>query len=167
MKSFDSIIVGSGIGGICCGSLLALEGKKVLICEAHSKPGGVAHSFLRKGYNFESGPSLWSGLSKWPSNNPLKQILHLIDEEVEIIKYKNWKVLLPEANFELEVGNEPFKKIIRNLRGDDVVNEWINFLKEIEELSKVLNEMNKDYMKRHLCSRKWLNIFYLELISNQ
>lgn len=38
---------------------------------------------------------------------------------------------------------------------------------EIEELSKVLNEMNKDYMKRYLCSRKWLNMFYLELISNQ
>lgn len=38
---------------------------------------------------------------------------------------------------------------------------------EIEELSKVLNEMNKDYMKKYLCSRNWLNIFYLELISNQ
>ena len=38
---------------------------------------------------------------------------------------------------------------------------------EIEELSKVLKEMDVDFMKRHLCSRKWLNIFYLELISNQ
>jgi len=38
---------------------------------------------------------------------------------------------------------------------------------EIEELSKVLIDMKIDNMKRHLCSRKWLNIFYLELISNQ
>ena len=61
MNKYD-VIVGSGIGGLCCGSLLALAGKKVLICEAHSQPGGVAHSFNIKGYKFESGPSLWSGI---------------------------------------------------------------------------------------------------------
>ena len=38
---------------------------------------------------------------------------------------------------------------------------------EITEISKFLNEMNLGYMKNYLCSRKWLNIFYLELISNQ
>ena len=38
---------------------------------------------------------------------------------------------------------------------------------EIENLSNVLEDMKLHNMKRHLCSRKWLNIFYLELISNQ
>ena len=56
METYDVVIVGSGIGGLCCGSILALSGKKVLICEAHTQPGGVAHSFKRKGYTFESGP---------------------------------------------------------------------------------------------------------------
>ena len=55
MDSYDVIIVGSGIGGLCCGSLLSLTGKKVLICEAHNKPGGVAHNFTKNGYTFESG----------------------------------------------------------------------------------------------------------------
>ena len=50
MNNYDVIIVGSGIGGLCCGSLLALSGKKVLISEAHSKPGGVAHSFNLKAF---------------------------------------------------------------------------------------------------------------------
>ena len=53
MEKFDVVIVGSGIGSLCCGSILALSGKKVLICEAHTQPGGVAHSFKRKGYTFE------------------------------------------------------------------------------------------------------------------
>ena len=57
MKTYDVIIIGSGIGGLCCGCILALSGKKVLISEAHSKPGGVAHGFKKKGYSFESGPS--------------------------------------------------------------------------------------------------------------
>ena len=53
MEKYDVVIVGSGIGGLCCGSILALSGKKVLICEAHSQPGGVAHSFRRHGYTFD------------------------------------------------------------------------------------------------------------------
>ena len=38
---------------------------------------------------------------------------------------------------------------------------------EIEELSKFLGDMKLSNMKKHLCSSRWLNIFYLELISNQ
>ena len=83
MDSYDVIIVGSGIGGLCCGSLLSLTGKKVLICEAHYKPGGVAHNFTKKGYTFESGPSLWSGIGDWPTNNPLGQILYLLGEKID------------------------------------------------------------------------------------
>ena len=87
MDKYDVVIIGSGIGGLCCGSILALSGKTVLICEAHTQPGGVAHSFKRKGYTFESGPSLWSGIGKWPTTNPLGQILKLLDEEVELFQY--------------------------------------------------------------------------------
>ena len=109
MEKYDVVIVGSGIGGLCCGSILALSGKKVLICEAHSQPGGVAHSFKKNGYTFESGPSLWSGIGKWPTTNPLGQILKLLDEEVELFQYKGWQVIVPEGNFNLDVGEEPFK----------------------------------------------------------
>ena len=52
MDNFDVVIIGSGIGGLCCGNLLASRGKKVLICETHSQPGGVAHTFTRNGYKF-------------------------------------------------------------------------------------------------------------------
>ena len=107
MDKYDVVIVGSGIGGLCCGSILALSGKKVLICEAHTQPGGVAHSFKRKGYTFESGPSLWSGIGKWPTTNPLGQILKLLDEEVDLFQYKGWQVIVPEGNFNLDVGEEP------------------------------------------------------------
>ena len=71
------IVIGSGIGGLCCAGLLARGGKEVVVLEAHSKPGGAAHGF-GKTYHYESGPSLWSGLGRWPSSNPLAQILSLI-----------------------------------------------------------------------------------------
>jgi len=141
MQIYDVVIVGSGLGGLCCGSILALSGKKVLICEAHSQPGGVAHAFKRKGYTFESGPSLWSGIGKWPTTNPLGQILKLLDEEVELFQYKGWRVIVPEGNFNLNVGEEPFKQTIKNLRGEKSVKEWERFISEIKPLSKIINEI--------------------------
>ena len=141
MNKYDVVIIGSGIGGLCCGSILALSGKKVLICEAHTQPGGVAHSFKRKGYTFESGPSLWSGIGKWPTTNPLGQILKLLDEEVELFQYKGWQVIVPEGNFNLDVGEEPFKKTIQTLRGEKSVEEWESFISGIKPLSQIINEI--------------------------
>lgn len=49
------IIIGSGIGGLIAGNLLAKKGHKVTIFEAHTMPGGYTAGFYRKGYYFESG----------------------------------------------------------------------------------------------------------------
>lgn len=55
MTNFDAVVLGSGIGGLNCGALLAHAGMKVLVLEQHSKIGGYAHSFKRKKFTFESG----------------------------------------------------------------------------------------------------------------
>lgn len=84
----EIIIIGSGIGGLCAGAILAKYGKKVLICESHTIPGGAAHSFIRDGFHFDSGPSFYCGLSaKNNSKNPLKEVLDLIEEKLEVIPY--------------------------------------------------------------------------------
>jgi phytoene dehydrogenase-like protein len=49
------IIIGSGIGGLIAGNLLAKKGHKVTIFESHSRPGGYTAGFWRKGFYFESG----------------------------------------------------------------------------------------------------------------
>ena len=51
----DVIIVGSGISGLCCGAMLSMEGKKVLILEKHFKLGGYTHTFKRKGFEWDVG----------------------------------------------------------------------------------------------------------------
>jgi all-trans-retinol 13,14-reductase len=52
---FDAIIIGSGIGGLMCGALLARAGKKVLVLEQHDQAGGCCHSFTEKGFEFDTG----------------------------------------------------------------------------------------------------------------
>lgn len=61
------LVIGSGIGGLSCAALLAHYGFEVIVCESHTIPGGAAHGFERNGFRFDSGPSLYSGLSQRPS----------------------------------------------------------------------------------------------------
>ena len=71
----DIIVIGSGIGGLCCAGLLARYKQDVLVLESHDLPGGAAHSFGIKGYKFDSGPSLFSGFqSRGLQANPLAQV---------------------------------------------------------------------------------------------
>ena len=54
-ESFDAIIIGSGMSGLCCGALLAQKGEKVLLLEKHFKPGGYTHTFKRNEYEWDVG----------------------------------------------------------------------------------------------------------------
>ena len=46
--SYDVIVIGSGMGGMCVAAVLAKEGKKVLVLERHYTAGGFTHVFKRK-----------------------------------------------------------------------------------------------------------------------
>lgn len=49
-RTFDAIVIGSGLGGLTTASLLAqLEHKRVLVLERHFKLGGFTHAFTRPG----------------------------------------------------------------------------------------------------------------------
>lgn len=87
MHDFDVIVVGSGIGGLVAAAMLARYGKKTLVCESHTIPGGAAHSFQREGFHFDSGPSFYCGLAAPGSLNPLKQVLDLLGESVATVPY--------------------------------------------------------------------------------
>ncbi len=52
---YDVIIIGGGLGGLTAGAKLAKEGKSVLLIEQHTKPGGCATTFARRGFTFEVG----------------------------------------------------------------------------------------------------------------
>ena len=97
----DVVVIGSGIGGLSCACVLAKYGFNVVICESHSIPGGAAHSFERQGFKFDSGPSLHSGLSVSPSTNPLRQVLDIIDEDLNFDYHIN--TVVNKANKTLDV----------------------------------------------------------------
>jgi len=120
----DIIVIGSGIGGLSCAALLARYGLDVVVCESHTIPGGAAHGFQRDGFRFDSGPSLYSGLSYSPSSNPLRHVLDAIGEDAEWLNYDTWGCCLPEGTFETQVGADQFCAVLNQLRGADAIAQW-------------------------------------------
>jgi phytoene dehydrogenase-like protein len=128
----DLIVIGSGLGGLCCAALAARHGLEVVVLEAHDRPGGAAHGFERGGFQFESGPSLWSGLGRWPSPNPLAQVLRAVGETVPCRRYQDWGLLLPEGDLRIGVGSEAFVATVRQLRGAAAAAQWQAFMAWLE-----------------------------------
>lgn len=55
-KTFDIIIIGSGISALTTAALMSsINKKRVLIIEQHDRIGGYTHTFSRKGYTWDVG----------------------------------------------------------------------------------------------------------------
>ena len=52
---FDIIVIGSGLGGLECGAMLAREGMGVCVAEQAALPGGCLQSFSRRGHAIDTG----------------------------------------------------------------------------------------------------------------
>lgn len=53
LPSYDVVVVGGGLGGLCACLKLALGGANVLLLEQHNMTGGYATSFVRGRFEFE------------------------------------------------------------------------------------------------------------------
>ncbi|MBH8554226.1 NAD(P)/FAD-dependent oxidoreductase [Nostocaceae cyanobacterium CENA357] len=124
MNQTDVVVIGSGVGGLSCAAVLARYGFDVTVCESHTIAGGAAHSFAHQGFKFDSGPSLYSGLSYSPSVNPLRQVLDVIGVDLPCVTYNTWGCRLPEGDFDASVGAEQFCEVLAKLRGKDAVAQW-------------------------------------------
>jgi all-trans-retinol 13,14-reductase len=52
---YDVLIIGSGLGGLLCGYILAREGMSVCILEKNRRTGGCLQTFRRNGITFDTG----------------------------------------------------------------------------------------------------------------
>lgn len=59
----DVVVIGGGLGGLAAGVTLAGHGRKVVVLEQHTVPGGYAQCFQRGPYRFDISLHALSGLA--------------------------------------------------------------------------------------------------------
>jgi phytoene dehydrogenase-like protein len=147
-QEVDVVVIGSGIGGLSCAALSSKYNLSTLCVEAHSVPGGCAHSFSRRSttnqnsestssqlFTFDSGPSLISGVSSI-STNPLRQVLDAIGTsgDIDWCTYDGWMVhdLGDGQSFKLTTGDSgEFEKAIEKKEGKETRDEFVRFKNEL------------------------------------
>jgi all-trans-retinol 13,14-reductase len=82
MSEFDTIVIGSGAGGLSTALCLARSGQKVLVLEQHYVPGGWCHSFYLNGYRFSPGVHYIGMMEKGESTSELYESLGIANDLV-------------------------------------------------------------------------------------
>jgi hypothetical protein len=132
-ETTDVIVIGSGLAGLSCAALLSHNEIPTLVLESHDTIGGACHSWTRRGFHFESGPSLYSGFSIDESPNPLKNIFQIIEEEPEWITYDRWGTVLPSGDkFAAKIGPEEFGDVLDKYGGEGAREEFEILMKRMQ-----------------------------------
>lgn len=82
MQEFDTIIIGSGAGGLSSALCLARAGQNVVVIEQHYVPGGWCHSFYIDGHRYSPGVHYIGGMDKGESTCNLYEGLGIANELV-------------------------------------------------------------------------------------
>ena len=133
---YDVVIIGSGLGGLVCGSLLAREGKSVLVLERQAQPGGCMQSYQRGGLSFDTGFHYVGGLSE-------EKQLHRVFSHLGLMELP-WVRLDADGFDQVTIGHQTFPMAEGYDRFANTLSEY--FPKEKEALKQYVNLM------RHLPS---------------
>jgi all-trans-retinol 13,14-reductase len=84
-KKYDVVIIGSGLGGMVCGTILSKDGRSVCIIEKNEQIGGSLQTFRREGVTFDTGVHYIGGLE--PGHNLWKIFNYLgIMDRLEAVR---------------------------------------------------------------------------------
>lgn len=106
MAKYDIVIIGSGMGGLCCAYILAKEGKRVCVLEKNRQIGGSLQIYSRDKTIFETGVHYLGGLEEGQNLNSyfkyfglMKELkLQKLDQDgYDLISFKDDKQVYPHA----------------------------------------------------------------------
>ncbi|MBC2717208.1 MAG: NAD(P)/FAD-dependent oxidoreductase [Desulfobacteraceae bacterium] len=149
---YPTVIIGAGLGGLCCGAYLARQGIPVTVIEQHYVPGGYATSFDRAAGKFTFEVSLHGTTAK---NNSVERILKNIGvydrlEFVELpdiycMKTPDFEINVPQRNPDLYIQMlaEKFPEEADGIRS--FVYEMIGITDEVDRLHQKKGKFFKPF----------------------
>ncbi|MBQ3874577.1 MAG: NAD(P)-binding protein, partial [Bacteroidaceae bacterium] len=104
------VIIGSGLGGLSCGTILQKNGFDVTVVEQGTQPGGCLQCFERKGAKFETGMHFIGSALPGQTMHSLMNYLGLLDDvKLSQLDENGYDIVsLAGQNFSFANGREPF-----------------------------------------------------------
>jgi phytoene dehydrogenase-like protein len=167
---YDVVVIGSGIGGLCAGALLAHHGYKTLVAEKLPRIGGRAGTIEYEGYKLTTGAMSWTLAIGEVFKEVGKPFDLRIPKDPIHYFYKGKPYPLPEkgkirAALEKAIGKEEADKIMDAIRkgctwmepSDTIsVREWIMQFTQNEE---ALGPFRGNYQIDHMTAGELIKIF--------
>ncbi len=137
---WDTIVIGSGMGGMTAAAMLAKLGKRVLVLEQHYVPGGFTHMFKRKGYVWDVGVH---AVGEVTQHSLTGRLLHMLTDGG-----LQWATLGPvyeqfyfPDGFELEFPDSP-QQFRQNLldafpEEQEAIDRYIRYVREVAGAMKM------------------------------
>jgi len=148
---YDIVIIGSGLGGLECGYILAKHGYRVCVLEKEAHAGGCMQSYRRKGVALDTGLHYVGGLAPGNSLYPLFKYFNLMDLP--------WQRLDPTGFDHVMIGGRDFLYA----EGHDAFAETLaqDFPDEREGLKKYVSVMKEvgGCLHESILPRDELNFF--------
>ncbi len=174
-NEYDVAVVGSGIGGLACASLLAHTGTKVVVIEKARLMGGYCQTYDWDGFPLNSGPTILLGGSEGGAVNALLRRLGL-EKEIPMRRLQ-WGVADGKTALRLGVGLD---EDMAKLRGKfpqaqdglrRLVNDLRRFRGEFRDrpdfltspLPSSLEEYHEQFV-RHPISALWQNLSFQAML---
>jgi phytoene dehydrogenase-like protein len=158
---YDTIIIGSGAGGLSCALSLARAGQKVLVLEQHYLAGGWCHTFSRGGATFTPGIHYIGLMGANESSSNLYKGLG-ISQDLCFFRMnpKGFEhCWIGDERFDIPAGIENFKQALNQRFPNEVkgINRYLNTVndvsKELQLIPKIdgfLDAITIPWRTRHL-----------------
>ncbi len=129
---YDVVIIGSGLGGLECATILSKHGYRVCVLEKNSKLGGTLHGFKRFGCEFGTGMHYIGSLDEGQVTNKIFKYLGILDK----IKVKRMDA---EGFDHFSIGDKEYKYAMGKQAFTDLLLTY--FPNEISAISNYMNEV--------------------------
>ncbi|MBL1214325.1 MAG: NAD(P)/FAD-dependent oxidoreductase [Ignavibacteriae bacterium] len=152
-STYDTIIIGSGAGGLTAAVALAQAGQNVLVCEQHEVPGGWTHSFTLEGYRFNTGVHYIGELGEGERLRKIYEGLGVSNDltflELNPDAYDH--ILIGDYQFDIPKGKEAFIHRLKERFPDEAKGIDLLFEQLANIYSQLLNVIDEKWFSLLRC----------------